>query len=372
MTRTVLHFAQDSDTSGFFPQLAVWHDPRRFKMLFGTLGPLDPGLRAHMERHGVTCLDGACPHRWAYPLGLLKLTLFLRRRRIDILHTHLFDPSAVGLTAGLLARTPARVLTRHYSDYHTRIGRPVHVWLDRLCTRLSHRVIAVSQHTADHLVGVEKAPPGKVRTIHNGIDFARVQASSADAPMRIRAQLRVSDRKVILMAARMHPEKGYEVLLRAMPKVAARVESVTLLIAGTGALESHYRALTASLGLEERVRFLGFRRDLPDLMVAADVVVLPSLAEAFGLAVAESLYLGVPVVASTAGGLPEIVEERVNGLLVPPGDGDALAGALVQVLGDTDLWKRSAGAGRERIASRFGFERMVREYERVYDELEPT
>lgn len=372
MTRTVLHLAKDSDTSGFFPQLAVWHDRQRFRMIFGTLGPMDPRVREHMESHGVSCLDCGCRTRPAYPLGFLQLVALLRRQHVDILHTHLFDPSVVGLAAGALARTPARVVTRHYSDYHTRINRPVHVWLDRLCTRVSHRVIAVSQHTADHLIEVEKAPPDKVRTIHNGIDFDRVRASSVEAPERVRAELRITDRKVILIAARMHPEKGYEVLLRAMPKVASRIENVTLLVAGTGALEPHYRMLSASLGLEGRVHFLGFRRDLPDLMVASDVVVLPSLAEAFGLVVAESLYLGVPVVTSSAGGLPEIVQDGVDGLLVPPGDADALAGALVQVLGNDDLRKRLAGAGRERIASRFSFERMVREYERVYDGLEPT
>jgi glycosyltransferase involved in cell wall biosynthesis len=305
-------------------------------------------------------------------LGLLKLTSFLRQHRIHILHTHLFDPSVVGLMGGLFARTPVRVLTRHYSDYHTRIDRPVHVWLDRLCTRLSHRVIAVSQHTADHLVGVEGAPPHKVRTIHNGIDLDRVRISSLGAPERLRTELRTTDRKVILMAARMHPEKGYEILLRALPNVIARVHNVTLLIAGKGALEPHYRALSASLGLEEHVRFLGFRHDLPDLMAASDVVVLPSLAEAFGLAIAESLYLGVPVVASTAGGLPEIAQDGIDSVLVPSGDADALADALARVLGNDDLRKRLAGAGRERVASRFTFERMVREYERLYDELEPA
>jgi glycosyltransferase involved in cell wall biosynthesis len=369
VTRSVLHFAQDSDTSGFFPQLAVWHDPKRFKMFFGTLRPLDPRLRAHMERHGVSCLDCACPNRWAYPWGLLKLTAFLKRHRIDILHTHLFDPSVVGLTGGFLARTPARVLTRHYSNYHTRIDRPVHVWLDRLCTRLSDRVIAVSQHTADHLVRVEKAPPSKVRTIHNGIDFDRVRISSVEAPERIRAELRITDRKVVLMAARMHPEKGYEHLLRAVPAVAAEVPDFTLLVAGAGPFETQYRALSAAPGCDNAVRFLGFRRDLPDLMAACDVLVLPSLAEAFGLVAAEAVYLGVPVVASRVGGIPEIVDDEVDGLLVPPGDDRALAGALVRVLTDRELRCRLAGAGREKIAARFGFEQMMREYEHVYDEL---
>jgi glycosyltransferase involved in cell wall biosynthesis len=352
MTRTVLHFAQDSDTSGYFPQLALWHDRRRFRMMFGTLGPLDPRLRAHMESHGVECCDCASPSRWAYARGLARLAAFLRHHRVDILHTHLFDPSVVGLAGGLLARTPARIVTRHHSDYHTRIARPIHVWLDRLCTRMSHRVIAVSQHTADHLTGFEHAPAAKVRVVHNGIDFARVRVSSTDAPARIRADLDLS-----------------EDLLAVLPRVLARVPDLALLIAGTGPFEERYRALSASLGVDRSVRFLGFRRDLPNLMAVSDLVVLPSRAEAFGLVVAEALYLGVPVVASRVGGIPEIVEHEVDGLLVPPGDRDALAAALLRVLEDGPLRRRLAGAGRERVSRRFAFETMVREYERVYDEI---
>lgn len=338
-------------------------------MAFGTLGPLDTRLREHMEGQGVECLDCACRARWAYPLGFLRLVDFLRRRRVDILHTHLFDPSVIGLGGGWLARTPARVVTRHYSDYHTRIARPVHVWLDRLCTRLSHRVIAVSQHTADHLTGVEGAPPAKVRVIHNGIDFDRVRPSSTEAPARVRAELAGRGARIVLMAARLHPEKGYDTLLEALPALCRHLPDLTVWVAGGGPLEAGYRARASTLGLSERVRFLGFRHDLPDLISAADVLVLPSLAEAFGLVAAEALYLGVPVVASRVGGIPEIVDDGVDGLLVPPGDANALSAALLRVLADESLCSRLRGAGREKVAARFSFETMVRRYEAEYDAL---
>lgn len=370
MTRTVLHFAQDSDTSGFFPQLATCHDRGRFRMVFGTLRSMDPRLREHMETHGVECLDCGRSSRASYPAGLASVVRFLRRRQIDVLHAHLFDPSVVGLMAAVLARTPSRVLTRHHSDYHTRINRPVHVAIDRLCTRMSHRVIAVSQHTADHLVQIENAPPAKVRVIHNGIDFDRVRVSSPEAPGRRREELAVAGRPIVLIAARLHPEKGYEPLLQAFAEVLKRVPAAVLLIAGTGPLENHYRRLAALHSLGDSVRFLGFRHDLPDLISAAEVVVLPSLAEAFGLAAAEALYLGTPVVASRVGGLPEIVDDDVDGLLVSPNQPPALAEALVRVLTQPDLRARLAGSGRQKVKERFSFQAMVREYERVYDELD--
>ena len=336
-------------------------------MIFGTLGPMDPRVRRLMEQEQVACLDCGCRARWAYPLGLVRLVRQLRRERLDILHTHLFDPSVVGLVAGTLARTPLRVMTRHYSDYHTRINRPVHVWLDRLATRLSHEVIAVSQHTADHMIQVEHAPARKIHVVANGIDFDRVRISSPEAPMRLRRELGLEQGRIVLMAARLHPEKGYEILLRAMQLLKPRVEGLVLLIAGTGALESHYRLLTRTLGLEGVVRFLGFRRDLPDLMAAADVVVLPSLAEAFGLVLAEAIYLGKPVVATRVGGIPEGVEDGVDGVLVAPGDAAALAEALERVLSDTSLARRVATHGPPKIAARFSFEHMMRDYERIYE-----
>jgi glycosyltransferase involved in cell wall biosynthesis len=339
-------------------------------MLFATLRSMPVWLRQAMEAEGVPCFTCESPGRALYGAAVAQLARFLRRSQVDVVHVHLFDPSLVGLTAGLLAGTPMRVMTRHYSDYHTRIGRRAHVALDRLCLRMSHAVIAVSRHTAEHLVRAEGARPAKIHTVWNGIDFDRVRFSSPEAPAAVRACLVPEGGLLLLIAARLHPEKGYEHLFRALPELRRRVGSVfRLAVAGTGPLEPHYRAMVDSLGCQDVVRFLGFRRDLPDLIGAADLLVLPSVAEAFGLVLAESLYLGTPVVASRVGGIPEIIDDGQDGVLVPPGDASALAQAVAELLADPGRRRRLAGAGRAKVAERFGFPRMVRSYETIYDDL---
>lgn len=367
---SVLHFTEGDDTSGFFPQLGKWHDRGRYRMLFGTLKRMAPWLREFMEGEGLGCVSCGARTRAGYPLAVLRLMRFLRRERVDIIHTHLFEPSAVGLLGGLLATTPARVMTRHYSNYHTRIGKRWHVRVDQLCNRMSQAIIAVSRHTADHIVHEEGAPLDKVHVVLNGIDFSRVKVSKLDFAEQLRRDLGAGDAYMILVPGRLHPEKGQSYLFRALPAIRRLVSRpIVVFVAGTGPFESAYRAEVQALGCADIVRFLGFRRDLPNLMAASDLVVLPSVAEAFGLVVAEALYLGTPVVATRVGGIPEIVEEGVDGVLVPPADDRALADAIVGLLEDPERRRRLSGAGRERIVGSFGFEKMVRAYEDVYEGL---
>lgn len=366
----VLHFAQDGDTSGYFPQLARWHDRTRFQMFFGTLKPIAPWLREYMESQGVECLSCNCRRRLSYPWGSFRLIRFLRNHRIDILHTHLFEPSVVGLAASVVARTPIRIMTRHYSDYHTRIGKSWHVRVDKFCNSLCHAIIAVSQHTADHLIEVEKTPPSKVHTIHNGIDFDRVKLSGTDAWARVRAEFSAYDAHLLVIVARLHPEKGHEHLFRAIAQLKGRTpRRLLLLVAGTGTFLQSYRQLVCSLDCEDNVKFVGFRKDVPDLMAAADIVVLPSLAEAFGLVLTEALYLGTPVVATRVGGIPEIVKDGEDGILVPPGDSRALVEALSSLLNDPDKRIKLVSQARNRIRERFCFDQMLRSYEAVYESL---
>lgn len=368
--RRILHFAQDSDTSGFFPQLARWHDRERYRMYFGTLNATAPWLRDFMESESVQVFSCECRSRFDYPMGVARLVRFLRHARIDILHVHLFDPSVVGLTAGILAGVPVRVMTRHYSDYHTRLDRRWHVRLDRMCTAMSTGVIAVSEHTAEHMISEEAAPPTKLRVIVNGIDFDRVRLSAPDAALRLRHELGVEHGYLVLVAARLHPEKGYEHLFRAVASLKERLDKpLVLAVAGTGPLQAMYEAQVRELGCADAVRFLGFRKDLPDLMTAADVFVLPSVAEAFGLVLTEALYLGTPVVATRVGGIPEIVAHGVDGVLVPPGDSASLADAIARMLCDREQRRRLAGAGREKVIRRFQFRDMVRSYEQYYADL---
>ncbi|MCS6806053.1 MAG: glycosyltransferase family 4 protein [Acidobacteriota bacterium] len=369
----VLHFAQDSDTSGFFPQLARWHDRRRYRMYFGTLNPMAPWLRDEMESQGVHCFSCDARRRVQYPFALLRLARFLRRERIDILHTHLFEPSVIGLLAGTLAGTNLRIMTRHYSDYHTRINKRWHVRLDQMCTRLSHKVIAVSQHTADHMLAGEQAPPEKLHVVLNGIDFARVRLSDNYDRDRWRQEFVEEGTHLLLIAARLHPEKGYEYLFEAMAKLKHRFNGkIKLLVAGKGALLEHYQRMVCSLQCDDVVTFLGFRKDLPDVMAAVDLFVLPSVAEAFGLVLAEALYLGTPVVATRVGGIPEIVDDGVDGVLVPPADSEALADAIAELLNDPARRRQMAGAGRHKVVSRFQFNQMVRAYEAIYARLITT
>lgn len=371
MIQRILHFAQDGDTSGFFPQLAKWHDRSRYQMFFATLNPMEPRLREYMESQGVQCFSCECKGRRQYPIGMIRLARFLRRKRIGILHTHLFEPSVVGLNAGVLARTPSRLVTRHYSDYHTRIHKRWHTRLDQLCTRLSHGVIAVSEHTAKHLTDVEGAPREKVYVVLNGIDFDRVRLSSPDARQRIRREFAVNDGFLLLVMARLHPEKGHHFLFEAFREVRKKLGGrVRLLVAGVGPFEAAYQREVRELGCEDIVSFLGFRKDPADLIAAADLVILPSVAEAFGLVLTEALYIGTPVVATRVGGIPEIVDDGVDGALVPAADSKALAERIVELLNNEEKRSDMMGRGREKVLNRFRFEDMVRSYEAVYGDLE--
>ena len=274
--------------------------------------------------------------------------------------------------AGVLARTPVRVVTRHYSNYHTRIGKKWHVRADRLCNRMSHAIVAVSKHTLEHLVNEEGTAPEKVHVILNGIDFSRARSSGVDVVAKLRKELAVENGYMLLMPARLHPEKGHTYLFQALPGIRKRVaRDVVVLVAGAGPFEEAYRQQVRALGCDDIVRFLGFRRDVWDLMAAADLVVLPSVAEAFGLVLAEALYLGTPVVASRVGGIPEIVDDGIDGVLVPPADSGALADAIVRLLNDGQERQRLAGAGREKVRGRFSFEQMARGYEQLYERLLP-
>jgi glycosyltransferase involved in cell wall biosynthesis len=217
----------------------------------------------------------------------------------------------------------------------------------------------------------ERAPAEKVVTIHNGIDLLRVVAPSWHEVAALRRELDLDDDVAVVAAvARLHPEKGLEYLFRALPALlAATGGRLRLLVAGDGPFREVYEREVAALGVQAVVRFLGFRTDVTRIFAASDVVVLPSVAEAFGLVLAEAMAMQRAVVATRVGGIPEIVEDGVTGILVPAASPGALADAILSLLHDPARRMRLGEAGRRRVVESFRFETMMERYESLYDTL---
>ena len=213
---------------------------------------------------------------------------------------------------------------------------------------------------------IERVPERQITVIYNGMEPLR--RPEPERVKKARQEFGLSHERVCLMLARLHEEKGHRFLFDAIPEIISRAGSVVFLLAGDGPHRSALEADIGRRGLSEVVRFLGRREDVPELISLSSVVVLPSLAESFGFTLLEAMSLGKPVVASTTGGIPEVVLDGENGLLVPPADSRALADAICRVLEDPERAQAFGEAGRRRSAT-FTFERMMDGYENIYKKV---
>lgn len=211
-------------------------------------------------------------------------------------------------------------------------------------------------------------PAGTIRIIYNGVEELE---RPADHRSRARQEWGFPpDWAVVGMVGRMEPNKGTLDFAHALARVAARHPSTGFVFCGTGGALGQARSIVQAAGLDSRVRFLGFRPDSKHLVAGFDVAVTPSVfAEPFGLVAAEALAAGVPLVASSVGGLPEIVEEGVNGFLVPCSDPEGLARRIGELVDDPDLRRRMGQAGVESVRRKFSVRVMLKSFESLYLEL---
>lgn len=301
--------------------------------------------------------------RWLYPLAIVRLAAMAHATGAAFVHGHFFYPTIVGLFAARLAGCKY-VFTRHHSDHHSRIGKRWHTRVDAWCANRADQVIAVSEETRRLMIEDEGVDPRRVTTVYNGME--PLAASTAEAVEALRKELALPHARSVLMIGRLHEEKGHRYLFEALPEVASRIGPFNMVIAGDGVERKSLEDDVRRRGLQNMVHFVGWRREIPGLIQLSSLVVLPSLAESFGFAVLEAMSLERPVVAAATGGLREVVEDEINGLLVPAKDPAALAKAMIRVLGDADLSARLGSAGKLR-AEHFSFERMMAGYEAVYD-----
>jgi glycosyltransferase involved in cell wall biosynthesis len=286
------------------------------------------------------------------PLAFGEVLRYLAITRPRILHTHLVHADVYGQLAGAVTRIPLRLSTKHgFNEF--REGRFFGL-ADRLVGSLAHVHIAISQGLAHYLAETEGFDEQSFEIVHYG-----VAAHDAVQPYE-GAQPR------LLCIGRLIPIKGHLVLLRALAQARARVPTLTLDVAGRGPLEPALREFARELGLEESVRFLGFVSPIQKAVEESAIVVVPSLGEGFGMVALEAMERARPVIASAVGGLPEIVADGETGLVVEPGDAEALADAMVALGSDLGRAAEMGRAGRARAFAEFQPERSVARVEALY------
>lgn len=333
------------------------HDPGTLEI--DVAGPPDLPIEIHRLMHHVVIPDGPLRGHLA---AIARLRAVMRSGGYNLVHAHGLR-AAIDCSAACRRESVPLYMSMHNlvrADISGRVRSAIYRWGEVLAVRSSVRTFAPSEEIAGHLRSTVKVDPARIEVLYLGVgEPAAARRTSAE----VRAEWGVpSGSKVVITVARLAPQKALDVLLRSI----AEIEGVYLVVVGDGPLEAQLRALAESLRLEDRVVWMGFRDDVHDQLRAADVFCLTSLWEAVSLAAQEAVLLEVPVVASDVGGIRELIEHGVGGLLVPKNDVASLVLALADVLVDPAGARERATTAREALRSRFSTEQMLSTLRHAY------
>jgi glycosyltransferase involved in cell wall biosynthesis len=350
--RRIAHITLGLDTGGqekLLVEFARRADRRCVDLTFISLTTRGR-LAAEIEAHGwpVVALEMAPGF---HPGTVLRLASMFRRRRVDVVHTHDNKPLIYAAPAARLAGVRRIVHTRHFAHLAHLTRRQQ--LLTTAAAQLTDVYACVSQDCTRIAAG-EGVHSARLQTIWNGIDLKCFACAGPrlDGPA--------------VLVARLSPEKDIATLLRAVAIVLRQRPDFRLDIAGDGPLREDLIRLARELQLTNNVRFLGEIHDVAGLLAEARLFVLSSLTEGISLKLLEAMSCGLPVVATSVGGNPEVVEDGATGILVPPADPAALARAMLAVYQAFDVGRAMGWAGRERVARHFEINRMVAAYEALY------
>jgi glycosyltransferase involved in cell wall biosynthesis len=286
-----------------------------------------------------------------------RLVRFMRDGRYNVVHTHMFASNLLGRLAAMLAGVPVIVST-------VQLIADREAWweilVDRLLQHRAETMIASSQAVRQSFIqrGIR---PAKIAVIYNSVDFARFDAVDRETARRAMRQAFGWDEGhfVVGTVARLERVKGIDRLIDAAKAVAEAIPQARFLVVGDGPQREDLLSRVRRLELGERCIFTGLRSDVPQILPAFDLFVLPSLSEALGIAVIEALASGVPVVASRVGGVPEVVIHGETGLLVPPGDATQLAQAILYMAANLAEAKQWAERGQKRVRRMFDVNKLA-------------
>lgn len=358
--------------------LARWTPKSSYRTTVCVLQP-NPELKGAIESQGVrvVCFDRPRPsilkpHRFFsyFCRNVRDIVTLCRRESVDVVQCHLSDAEFVGIFAGYLAKVKRILTTLHYPDFlPARRRRDPRNLLRRLATRILYgwtdAIIAVSEDIGAKVKGFVEIDPAKVHTILNRIDVDSFRGISPKGDLA--ADLGVSHgHKVILSVGRLMPPKGHVYLIEAVGRLAADHPAIRLLLAGDGDLRGELEAKCISMGILNRVRFLGSRSDVADLLALADIFVLPSLWEGTSLALLEAMAAARPIVATDIPGNAAVLGSIPCGALVPAADGKALAEAISHFLAHPEQASECGLAAARVARDRFDIQQSIAQLELLW------
>jgi glycosyltransferase involved in cell wall biosynthesis len=306
-------------------------------------------------------------------LGLIDLTRFLRKKRYHIVHTHNSKAGFIGRLAAKWAGVPIIVHTVHGFSFHD--SEPA--WrqilfrnLERLASRWCDKMVFISQPLIDWALRDRIAGREKILKIYSGIELDHFKPVLDEEKRAFKKEWGIEEEApVVGMVSKLWEGKGHTTLIHAFEALKAEIPEAVLVIVGEGYLRDPLADLVNRLGLKDSVLFTGFQMDVRRIIATFDVAVLPSFFEGMGRVLLEAMAMAKPVVASSVGGIPDLVHHGKNGLLVTPGSVSELKSGLLTLIRDKDLAKEMGKEGRKRISEEFSASRMAQSIEKLYREL---
>ena len=303
--------------------------------------------------------------------ALARLTRFLLKRKYHIVHTHNSKTGFIGRLAGRLAQVPVVIHTVHGFSFHAQesaLRRRIFCFLERMAAGWADRMIFISQPLIDW-AWKEKIvrDAKKISKIYSGIEtdkFAPVIETQKRANRR--TWNIPADAFVIGIVSKLWEGKGHATLIEGFSLAASAVPGCRLVIVGEGPLRPELENLARRKGVEDKVVLTGFQREVAQMISMFDLAVLPSFFEGMGRVLLEAMAMGIPVIGSDVGGIPDLVRQGKEGLLISPGDPLALAEAIRAVASNPQMAKKMGDAGKKRVSEQFSARDMVRRIERVY------
>ncbi len=339
-------------------------DRNRFDVKVCTLTELGP-FADDIKKEGIEVFTTDIKSVYN-PLIFWRLYRIIRKGRFDIVSTFLWEANVIGVISAKLARVSVIISS------HRNIGtwkKTRHVLLEKLANCLSNKIVAVSEAVRSYSIARDRMNPDKIVTIHSGIDYKRFDKFNFNiSKLRQNFALGINS-SIIGTIGTLASHKNHKDFLFAAKEVKREYNEAVFLIVGEGYLKNELEQLARDLGIENDVEFVGEREDIPQILSIMDIFVLPSALEGFSNVILEAMATGLPVVATNVGGIPELVVNKQTGILVPPDEPEELAKAIVDLLRDKNTSREMGKRGRERIEKYFGLEKMLGEYDALYQDL---